>query len=133
MLFVIKTQLLAILSLLFIGNAYSYTIYCYHDTSVPDNYNGYQGSLVNRCTGWYGYPATPVQFSHYQCGTAQLNVALYVAKVYKGYTTIGPGQTRSITPDKYTTPGSFEIRISLQSGTANPVGNTCRLEVSYIW
>jgi hypothetical protein len=101
------------------------TLYCFYPYNVPSNSNGYQGDWLNGCTDSITTSNTPVSFSHYSCGSLQLNVALYVENNYIGYVTIGPGQTKSIISNQR---GRFSVRISKQNNEyVSPC--SCRLQV----
>lgn len=116
------------LSLLIVCTLYTSNaavIYCYYPSPVPFNTNGQNGQFIPNCKGTINVPTQAVKFFHYDCGNANLNVALYVNGSYKGYRTIAPGVTGSILSN---VAGNFEIMISLQSGNAN----SCRLEVTYL-
>jgi hypothetical protein len=119
-----KLTILALIGLCLFYSSNATIIYCNYPFKVPQNVNGGQGVFVDRCTGSVT-GNTSVRIGHYDCGNAQLNVALIVEGYQYGPIRIGPGEKKWIDGVGR---GIFGVKISLQSGSAS----SCKLEVLYV-
>jgi len=122
---IVKFLCIAIVVLNIIELIHAGTIYCTYTGLVPQNYDGNQGKPVFGCSASITR-GQRVYISHYDCGNAYINAALWVDGYRpSNYITIGPGQRGSVSADRT---GTFSVYISTQSGGPQ---YGCRLEVVY--